>query len=195
MFNRVSEKIVNSFVRNGIVTAEDRELYQYGVKQGLTVALNIATTLVVGLLLNMVWQSALFMLAYIPIRVFAGGYHAKTPLRCYMLSVVMIAVVLLTMQFISFTAFACVSLSVLSALIIVLLSPIEDMNKPLDETETRVYRKRTLAVLVFELLIVIGLITVGLLDIAVCIALALSVLSIMLVAGKAKNSILARNGR
>jgi accessory gene regulator B len=188
MFGRTSEKVVDHFVNTGVVTNDDRELYQYGLNQGLTIVLNIVTTLVIGLLLNMVWQSILFMIAYIPIRTYAGGYHARTPLKCYIISVIMIIAVLLVIKFIVFSIIPFTVFTITSALIIVILAPVADANKPLEDIESKVYKRKTLVFLAVEIFITIGLIIFGLVNIAVCIASALIVLSVMLGIGVINNS-------
>ena len=39
-----------------------------------------------------------FILAYIPIRSYAGGYHASTQLRCYILSNAVVVAVLIAIR-------------------------------------------------------------------------------------------------
>ena len=84
----LSGKIAESLTNSGVITTEDRELYEYGLHHGLLMIINLLTTVVIGLLFKMVWQSFVFMIAYIPLRTYAGGYHAKTQFRCYLLSIV-----------------------------------------------------------------------------------------------------------
>jgi len=183
MFDRISEKIADGFVRDGIVKTEDRELYQYGVNQGFNLILNIATTLIIGLLLNMIWQSVLFMFAYIPIRIFAGGFHAKTPLGCYVLSVVLNTAILLIMKYVIFPTIVLFIMTLVSSVVISLLSPVEDVNKPLDKLETRVYKKKVIIILGIELVITAVLVASRFVDAAICVILALSIVSVVLVAG------------
>jgi len=186
MFFKISEKIVDSFVNDGIVKDDDRELYQYGVRQGFSLILNIVTTLIIGLLLNMVWQSAMFMLYYAPIRIYAGGYHAKTQLRCYVLSSIMVTIVLLAIKYFTFTDITCVVLLAISDLVIFLFSPTEDKNKPLDELEKKVYRKRTLVILTVDSVLICEFIFLKFFDVAICGVLALLALSVMLIVARKK---------
>ena len=51
----VFEKITDSFIQNGVIPSEDKDLYTYGLEQGTLMVLNIATTIVIGIVLRMVW--------------------------------------------------------------------------------------------------------------------------------------------
>lgn len=76
----MTEKITDILVSNEIIIEENSNLYSYGLQQGLLMILNIATILGIGMVLNMVWESIVFLLTFIPLRSNAGGYHAKTQL-------------------------------------------------------------------------------------------------------------------
>ena len=69
----------------------------------------------------------------------------------------------------------------------IVLSPVEDKNKPLDEIEYRVYKKRTILIAATELLIGIVLKLAKLDNLFVAVVYSFVVLSFMLVAGKVKN--------
>jgi len=60
MFSHISGRITDNMVNDGIIASEDRELYFYGVQQGLIILLNIITTVIVGLLLGTLWQMLVF---------------------------------------------------------------------------------------------------------------------------------------
>lgn len=135
---------------NHIIEHDDRELYVYGFNQGLNILLNLITTLVVGLLFHNVLELAIFIAAYIPLRSFAGGYHAKTPVRCYIFSIILILVFVLATKYVHFTIFICSIIIVVSSMIVLYLAPVEDKNKPLDECEQNVYRKKSLIILTVE---------------------------------------------
>ena len=186
MFEKTSEKITNAIAQNGTIKAEDKELYKYGIQQGMMILLNLCTTLIIGAVFKMVWQSILFTVAYIPIRSYAGGYHSKTPQRCYIFSILMIIAVLWGMKYFNNTYFICIALLVFASIIILLLSPVEDKNKPLDKLEKRIYKKRTLIILGIEILIILLFLVIDILSISFCMVIALFSLSIMLVLGRIK---------
>ncbi len=74
-----------------------------------------------------------------------------------------------------------------TSLVVFILSPVEDKNKPLDMIEQSVYKKRAIVISLVELLLSILLKTLGLDSLFVAIVYSYTVLSIMLIAGKIKN--------
>lgn len=71
------------------------DLYEYAVYIILASALHIATIIVLGLFFNLLVESLVFYFSFIAIRKFAGGYHAKTPSRCYLFPVISSIILLL----------------------------------------------------------------------------------------------------
>lgn len=183
----ITERVVTILQGNGIIEEEDRELYSYGLQQGFIIIWNILTTVIIGIIFGQVWESILFMLTYFPLRSSAGGYHARTPLRCYLLSIIMIIAVLISMRLHIWNSVISFMSVIVSSVVILLLAPVEDSNKPLDATESVVFKKRTKAVLYVLVGMVLFFQFVKLPDASYCITLALIALSIMLVLGKFKN--------
>jgi accessory gene regulator B len=187
MMIQLIDKVAEQFIDNDIINGEDKELYTYGLQQGLIMIANILTTLFIGFLFGMLWQSIVFMIAYFPLRSFAGGYHAKTQLRCYILSIILTSIVLLVIKFIPWTNFMIWSLALIAGIIILILAPVEDSNKSLDEMEVRVYKKWTVIILLIELVFIVLIATiVNLYEVGICIAISLLVLSVILIIGKFK---------
>lgn len=183
----ITERVVTILQGNGIIEEEDRELYSYGLQQGFIIIWNILTTVIIGIIFGQVWESILFMLTYFPLRSSAGGYHARIPLRCYLLSIIMIIAVLISMRLPIWNSVISFMSVIVSSVVILLLAPVEDSNKPLDATESVVFKKRTKAVLYVLVGMVLFFQFVKLPDASYCITLALIALSIMLVLGKFKN--------
>lgn len=75
------------------------------------------------------------------IRSYAGGYHASSTLRCYILTNIAIIVVLSAMKFITFSSTFLGCLSVMNSMVILILAPVDTENKRLDEIECIHYRK------------------------------------------------------
>ena len=187
LLTRLSRKIVNDLTRSDIVKAEDAEIYIYGINQILMYSINISSALIIGLIFGKFFEAAVFIVAYCSLHSFAGGYHAKTPLRCYVFSVIMLIIVLVGIKYLYLTEWMYYVVLLAAALVVIVLSPVEDKNKPLDEIEYRVYKKRTILIAATELLIGIVLKLMGLDNLFVAVVYSFVVLSFMLVAGKVKN--------
>lgn len=187
MFVKISQKIAENLKHSSIIDSEEQELYAYGFKQGFIIVLNLVTTLAIGLLLGKVLEISLFMTAYIPVRTYAGGYHAKTTFRCYLLSVMMLTAVTLCIKYLWLPNIVYDFVMIASIVVVLLFSPVEDSNKPLDAEEVQVYRKRTLYLLLTETIVfsIMRFLKFQVFAIAICYAMI--VLGVMLILGVVKN--------
>ncbi|MBP3617205.1 MAG: accessory gene regulator B family protein [Lachnospiraceae bacterium] len=187
MFEVLSERITGWLLTNEAISREDKEIYRYGIQQGMIALLNLGTTMVIGMVFGKLLESLLFMAAYIPLRSFAGGYHAKTAVRCYFFSIVMISAVLWVMRYVMCSSLVCVCLTAVSGSMIWFLVPVEDRNKPLDDVEKVVYRKRARGIVLTESIISLLTMFFSWERLGMCMTLVLCVLALMLLLGKWKN--------
>lgn len=158
MFEKASEAVTRKLQENNTINEEQYEICRYGLQQGFTVILNVVTTLIIGMIMRGLLCAVVFTILYIPLRSNAGGYHAKTAIRCYLYSILLMIAVLLAIKHLAIPSFICIIIFMISIAVICILAPIEDANKPLDEIEVKVYHKRTLIILAIEsMLFIIGL--------------------------------------
>lgn len=190
MFYQLSEKITDKLQQLEVVSSEDREIYRYGVQQGCILMLNLLSIITLGLLCGMVKESIIYMLAFVPLRNYAGGYHARTHVRCYLYSMLMITVILLAMKLLILDFWVYALMMAVGTVTIFCLAPVEDENKPLDALEQKVYRKKAVLVISLEVLIflVSGLFQIS----AVYCAFSMAVISlgILVLIGYIKNRML-----
>lgn len=186
MLLRISEKITDTLVENKIITHENREIYRFGIQQGIMLLLNFFTLLIIGLIHGMIFEVFIFILAYVPLRSYAGGFHAKTHTKCYSVSVIIINAVLLIIKYLQISISIYCFLAFLSILIIFVLAPVEDENKLLDNIEGIVYRKKSRIILLFELLCFIFFLWIECFSIVKTISLSLITLGALLLIGNLK---------
>ena len=184
MIHFISGKIVDGLIENGTIVPEEKDLYFYGLQQGLTMIVNILTTVAIGFVFKMVWQSIVFMLNYIPLRSFAGGFHAKTQLRCHLFSIVLIIVALLGMKMIPWNIISILFITLLASTTIILLAPMEDFNKPLNQKERILFKKCTMAILCLSVSITVMSWFTGYMQFSISVMMAILTLSFMLLIGK-----------
>ena len=186
MFNSLANRIAQLFVKQGIISEADKELYRFGFNQFLTIIFNVVTTLIIGCAFHMVISSVIFLIVYVPLRSYAGGYHANTPWRCYVLSTLVIALVLIILKYFT-NLLVCYAIVLIAGTILcLLLSPVSDQNKPFDDTEQKVFKKVSHMILIIEIILSIIAFFVYL-NLFKIISLAVFIEGIMLVLGKLKN--------
>lgn len=193
MFSSIAEKITMHLEANNAFKSEDRAIYRYGIQQGLSIMLNLYTTLLLGIVTGMIWESIIFSAAYMLLRRYAGGFHAKTPARCYIYSSAMVLFALLGIKYVFDSILISICMFIVGSLIIFLFSPVEDKNKPLDASEQLVYQKRTRFYLIVEIVLDIAMMSFGFKGLYEPISISLFCLGILVALGKVKNVIRNKN--
>lgn len=83
---KLAQKTADQLAVQGIISQKDTAVYCYGLEALYSSLLELLTILFLSLFVGNFLQTMLFFAALIPLRVYAGGYHAKTRLRCYLMS-------------------------------------------------------------------------------------------------------------
>lgn len=180
MMQSFEAKIVNYLMENDIIMEEDLELYSYGLKQLFYLGINVITAIMIGMLLGMIWQSVLFSLAYIPLRQYAGGYHASNSVRCYILSLILIYVALLTVKHAAVDLTIVLCVIVISNIIIWIKAPVESKNKRLNDKEKKAFGKYARGIAVIESSVSLAILNVSVIAAkCVLISVALSAILVM----------------
>lgn len=156
---KFSSKLIEFFVSNDLIKNEDKELYEYAVNIILSSLIHIATVMILGLCFNLFIESLVFYFSFIAIRKFAGGYHAKTPVRCYAFSVIssiiMLCLIKLSNSVGNIFTYLLIIFELLCVVLIILMSPLDTENNPLNSYEKKWYK--TLAVLISVCIFIISL--------------------------------------
>lgn len=138
-----AEKISNTMVDRGIVQKEDVELYQYGIENSITVAGNLLASALFGILTGRLGVVLVFLLFYSTLRTYSGGVHCKSKLGCFILSMLILLVPVFSyewvMEMVTFPVIFAVG--VIAIVVILVLSPVESINKPLDDEERKYYKR------------------------------------------------------
>ncbi len=190
MFRNSSAKITDKLIGLNTINSEDREIYEFGIQHIFITLLNISTVILIGFLIKSVKEAIVFISAFIPLRIFAGGFHFSTPFRCYIFSSCFVAGVLLAMRYFSVPLLIYCLLYCISGIIILSFSPVEDRNKPLDRLEKKVYRKRTIIIFGLENIAILILYFAKLHFAVQSIMVSTIILSLMIAFGFIKNSII-----
>jgi accessory gene regulator B len=145
MVKKLSNRITSYLIRKNIIEAVDAEIYQYGMKH---IIINMTTLLIVSLLATVLhtWVATIFFfVGFMPIRLIAGGYHAKTPFRCNMLSLVIYSfnIIIVYSIYEYMTELITISTGVIIILIIFAFAPVDHKNRTLEVEEYQLAKKKS----------------------------------------------------
>lgn len=142
---KFSSRFIEFFVSNNLIKSADKEIYEYAVNIILSSLIHVATVMIIGLCFNLLAESLVFYLSFIAIRKFAGGYHTKTPTRCYIISIITIVLMLCIIKWILIINYLSIYYLLFFAelvcvLILSFLSPLDTENKLLNGKERTIYK-------------------------------------------------------
>lgn len=183
-FTTFAQHISDYLVKEQIIDEHRQSLYTFGISQMMDMMLNVVTAVLIAVFFRMIPQVILFTVAYINIRRYAGGYHAKTRQICYIYSSLMIVAALALINILTNYWQISLTVAAITGAIIFILAPVEHKNKPLRENEKKVYRQRARIFTGCELLIAVIAGVTKLPMFSAVVATAFLMLCIMLLAGK-----------
>ena len=159
MFRYIAEDIAFLLIKNKIVDIEKRDECVYGAEVLLLNLSNILTALIISILSKTMLHFATFMLIFVPLRIFIGGFHAKTSESCYLITSITYALTVICVKLMPELYSNISAIITLAILIIpiILFAPVEHKNNPLTSDECKRNRIISIILTAFDSLIFIAL--------------------------------------
>ena len=85
MIAQLSDRLSSFFVKQGIVDAEDNDVYAYSFEILISTLISFLALLVISIWTGTVVFTLMYVVGFIPMRAIAGGFHAKTHFRCFLI--------------------------------------------------------------------------------------------------------------
>ncbi len=139
----VSKFIADVLREQGAISKSETDICKYGLEVFISSALEIASIFAISAFAGNFLETVLFFTAFIPLRIYAGGYHASTKLRCYLLSLLVYGAFTFVMHALPNTAYAPLNVlfAAFSLSAVLIAAPIVHKNKSVSDTERKYYRK------------------------------------------------------
>lgn len=145
MCHKLACLITDFLLCKKLIEDEESEIYKYGYDLLIYTAGQILLLCVLGALIKQKLSTIVYIIVFVSLRQYVGGYHASSRVRCTVMTVmsymvVMGLVIIVDKWWQSPMIFA--STSILSICIIVRYAPIENENKPLSRIQIQKNRKK-----------------------------------------------------
>ncbi|MCI8669014.1 MAG: accessory gene regulator B family protein [Lachnospiraceae bacterium] len=164
---------------------EKREIIDYGLYRLKIILISIVTTLLLGWILEIFVQSVCFLLGFLAIRRYAGGYHAKTQKICFLISFLVLCISFLIFRSFEQRDMGIVFVAnILYSIFIWYLAPVDNPNKRLDYAESEKYRICVRKVLLIDNLILVMMYEMRQSNIFFGISISIWITCIAVVAGR-----------
>lgn len=157
--DKIARNISKILLENNIIFQKDMEICAYGIVLFFTSILEISAVLIISLFVKNFIETVVFLIGFLPVRIYAGGYHANTKLRCFLILLAVYAlfsfILIIEMQVIY--KYAMIIIPIINVLCVWLWSPLKNRNKTLNEKEEKHFRNISVVLSVVEGLTVVVL--------------------------------------
>ncbi len=125
-YKKMLDSITDRVVSSGALSPEQATVFAYGLDSALSSVMSYGALLCIGLLMGQWSAILLWLLSYTLLRQRAGGYHATTRLRCFLMSQLLGIAMLLLVRVLPL--WSCWLLAVPSVAAVWWLAPIQHPN-------------------------------------------------------------------
>ena len=187
MIAKFAKKINEILIQKGIVQKEDAELYQYGIENGIVVAGNLLASGIFGIVTGRPGLVLVFLLFYASLRSYSGGSHCKSRIGCFLISMAILSIPVYTHEFVmnNVPATVILMIGIAAVVVILILSPVESINKPLDDEEKKYYARVTHCIVALQVCVLIILFCLGVKDYFYAGYSSIVLVAVFMVMGKA----------
>lgn len=132
MLTKLSQIIVDFFVKEDVVSEEQLEIYQYGIELSVSTLMGLFIVLAIGVLSRRFTESVIFYIVFCLTRAFCGGFHAHSHLLCKVTFIcVLILVLVMDLVLYNIEIYYWFVLYLYSLTIVCAFAPVENPNKRL----------------------------------------------------------------
>ena len=153
--DKMTNMLTNFIIQHSDAKREDADIIAFGVKYGLITLAEILGMVVISFLMRELIPGAVILIAFISIRVYAGGYHAKALPRCVVMSTILFTLIILGYKMLYLPIIVKGLIALFLGVLILIFSPVENDNRRLSENEKKVFKNRALLFYSISLIIFI----------------------------------------
>lgn len=149
MLHKLAETLTDKLYQSCKLEEAKKPIYVYGFELTLSTASSMVSILIISACLSIFSSGVLFLVSFCSLRLFSGGYHAKTYGRCFILTngvyLATIGCVFLVEKLLQHTAlsFLGAALLIFSVITILTFAPMKNKHHPL--SPKRYMRNRKIA--------------------------------------------------
>lgn len=188
MISMISAYLVSMLLQERLITPDDREIYEYGLEITIANMVNGIIVFLIGVGFQKVPETIIFYLAFVSLRFFCGGYHADSYSRCFFSFALTNALCLGASGWIAKHENIISGLFFLAAVLLWLcifkMAPLEHENRPFTDKEKLRFRKRSIQIYGFWIVIGIVLWMTHLIQMEASLISTFIAVAILMIGGK-----------
>ena len=133
MLKKIAVNLSKRLLSHNMITEELFDIYVYGFELLVSSLFSTVTVLLIGSILGRILQTIAFLITFILLRSYTGGYHANTYFLCSLVTFSSFGLVLTLSELLFVPIYVYLLFAVSGVVIVLLFAPIENKNKKLSD--------------------------------------------------------------
>ena len=156
MIKQLAQRASKHYSDRMVIDPNKQEIYSYGFELLISTTANFIVIFIISCVFGLFFEPLLFMVSFIPLRLSAGGYHAKHHWSCIVGFGSIFLLFMIFLSRINSDAWSYYSLiaTFVSSVLIYYLAPVETPNKPLSYKHYVQQRNRSVTLSLIHVAIV-----------------------------------------
>ncbi len=166
---KMSVFVAGWLIKAKAILPQDKETYEYAVFCFLITFVPLALVMLIGGLLGIFFEAVFFVLPFMIMRKFSGGFHLKSNTACIIFSTFLISFFLLAVRYFIVVDISLILTFVIATSFISLIihSPIDSKERSLSDKEKSVFKKVIIVMSFVIFAIYLSFLLNGLMNVAV----------------------------
>jgi len=139
MIHRISKRIANFLLFNNVINKEEIDVYIYGYEMILSSLIDFMIVLITSILFNEFIYMTSFFVMFVSTRLYTGGYHADTFLKCKLVFITL-CLIMVGLSEIALNLSIVIPSLIMFIVTVYHLSPVENKNKIISKEAKIKYR-------------------------------------------------------
>lgn len=157
LIDKLSRKITQRLIDKEIISFDDWEVYMYGLQLMISGIVKFIGFMIIAWMFGWIIETIVFITAFGLIRIYAGGYHADTYLKCFLITSAanFFSIWIVKSYFASSSLIYTALILFLAWVLILFYAPVDTPNKRMVANERKIFRRRSIVVLILETSIIV----------------------------------------
>ena len=139
-------RILCVMVGENYIDEEEMDIYRFGLECMVLKVIHYISYIIIAIFMKSVIAMIFSSIILVPLRCMAGGYHAKTRIRCYLFSCAVVAF-LCKLNQVPVSMNISIIILLIADVIILAFAPVENENRPIDMDEKIIFVYKTRLIL------------------------------------------------
>ena len=141
MIHNLSNNITTFFVKKQLIKNSDSIVFCYGMELLISTWIGFLTIILMSIILVDILFGIIYLIYIVPIRMYVGGYHAKSYMKCNIVFLLFFTIALVCYRNLEMVNYQILNyINLISSIFIFELAPLENKNKVIDDLKKRKYR-------------------------------------------------------